>query len=41
MNGAEALVRIRMQNMRVVRNPPVQQWVETIASHLRALTATD
>ena len=40
MNGVEALVRIRMQNMRV-RNPPVQQWVETIPSHLRALTATD
>src|SRR5205807_7470512 len=38
MNGVEALVRIRMQNMRV-RNPPVQQWVETIPSHLRALTA--
>jgi hypothetical protein len=40
MNGVEALVRIRMQNMRV-RNPPVQQGVETIPSHLRALTATD
>jgi hypothetical protein len=40
MNGVKALVRIRMQNMRV-RNPPVQQWVETFPSHLRALTATD
>jgi hypothetical protein len=40
MNGVEALVRIRMQNMRV-RNPPVHQGVETIPSHLRALTATD
>jgi hypothetical protein len=40
MNGVEALVRIRMQNVRV-RNPPIQQWVETIPSHLRALTATD
>jgi hypothetical protein len=40
MNGVEALVRISMQNVRVW-NPPVQQWVETIPSHLRALTATD
>jgi hypothetical protein len=24
-----------------VRNPPVEQWVETVPSHLRALTATD
>jgi hypothetical protein len=38
MNGVEALVRIRMQNARV-RNPPVQQWVETVPAHLRALTA--
>jgi hypothetical protein len=40
MNGVEALVRIRMQNMRV-RNPPVHQGVETIPSNLRALTATE
>jgi hypothetical protein len=40
MNGVEALVRIRMQNT-WVRNPPVEQWVETVPSHLRALTATD
>ena len=24
-----------------VRNPPVEQWVETVPAHLRALTATD
>jgi hypothetical protein len=40
MNGVEALVGIGMQDMRV-RNPPVEQWVETIPAHLRALTATD
>src|SRR5438046_4174267 len=40
MNGVEALVGIRMQNT-WVRNPPVEQWVETVPSHLRALTATD
>src|SRR5689334_9132343 len=40
MNSVEALIGIRMQNTRL-RNPPVQQWVETIPSHLRALTATD
>ena len=40
MNGVEALIGIRMQNTRL-RNPPVQQWVETIPSHLRTLTATD
>jgi len=40
MNGVEALIRIRMQNTRL-RNPSVQQWVETVPSHLRAWTATD
>jgi hypothetical protein len=40
MNGVEALIGIRMQNTRL-RNPPVQQWVETIPPHLRALTATN
>src|SRR5207245_4605538 len=40
MNGVEALVGIRMQNT-WVRNPPVEQWVETVPSHLRALTATN
>ena len=24
-----------------VRNPPVEQWVETVPAHLRALTASD
>ena len=40
MNGVEALVGIGMQDMGVW-NPPAEQWVETIPSHLRALTATD
>ena len=40
MNGVEALIRIRMQNT-WVRNPPVEQWVETVPSHLRALAATN
>jgi hypothetical protein len=40
MNGVEALIGIRMQNTRL-RNPPVQQWVETIPPHLCALTATN
>jgi hypothetical protein len=40
MNGVEALVGVRMHNARL-RNPPVQQWVETVPSHLRALTPTD
>ena len=40
MNGVEAFIGIRMQNTRLW-NPPVQQWVETIPSHLGALTATD
>src|SRR6266487_2175568 len=40
MNGVEALVGIRMQNT-WVRNPPVEQWVETVPSHLCALTATN
>jgi hypothetical protein len=39
MNGVEALVGVRMHNARL-RNPPVQQWVETVPSHLRALTPT-
>ena len=40
MNGVEALVGIGMQDTRG-RNPPVEQWVETVPAHLRALTATD
>ena len=40
MYGVEALIGIRMQNTGL-RNPPVQQWVETIPTHLRALTATN
>jgi hypothetical protein len=40
MNGVKALVGIGMQNTGL-RNPPIQQWVETIPSHLRALAATD
>jgi hypothetical protein len=40
MSGVEALIGIGMQNKRL-RNPPVQQWVETIPSYLRALTATN
>jgi Putative transposase len=40
MNGVEALIGIRMQNTGC-RNPPIQQWVEAIPPHLRALTATD
>src|SRR5215510_11888420 len=40
MNGVEALVGIGMQDVRV-RNPPVEQWVEAVPAHLRALTATD
>jgi len=40
MNSVEALVGIGMQDMRV-RNPPIEQWVETVPAHLRALTATD
>ena len=40
MNGVETLVGIWMQNTRLW-NPPVQQWVETVPSHLCALTATD
>ena len=40
MNGVESLIGIGMQNARG-RNPPVQQRVETIPPHLRALTATD
>src|SRR5207244_6021994 len=39
MNGVEALVGIRMQNT-WVRNQTVEQWVETVPSHLRALAAT-
>jgi len=40
MDGVEALIGIRMQNAGD-RNPPIQQWVEAIPTHLRALTATD
>lgn len=40
MNGVEAFIGIGVQNARG-RNPPVQQWVEAIPTHLRALTATD
>src|SRR5215475_3236191 len=37
MNGVEALIGIGVQNAGG-RNPPVQQWVEAIPTHLRALT---
>ena len=40
MKWLEALVGIGMQNV-WVRNPRVEQWVETLPAHLRALTATD
>jgi hypothetical protein len=40
MNAVEALVGIRMQNVRL-RNPPVEQGVETVPPHLRPLTATN
>ena len=40
MNGVEAFVGIRMQNTRLW-NPPVQQWVETIPTHIGTLTATN
>ena len=40
MSGVEALTRIGMQDAGF-RNPPVQQWDQTIPWHLRALTATD
>src|SRR5262249_41652807 len=40
MNGVEALVGIWMQNTGL-RNPPIQQWVETVPPHPRTLTATD
>jgi hypothetical protein len=40
MDGVEALVGMGMQNTGL-RNPSVQQWVETIPAHLRALTAPD
>jgi hypothetical protein len=40
MNGVEALIGIRMQNTGC-RNPPIQQWVESISTEVRALAATD
>ena len=40
MNGVKTLVGIGMQNAGL-RNPSVQQWVETIPAHLRTLTATN
>ena len=40
MNGVEAFIGIRMQNAGC-RNPPVQQRVEAIPTHLGTLTATD
>jgi hypothetical protein len=40
MNSVEALVGIRMQNTRL-RNPSVQQGVETIPTQPRTLTATN
>jgi hypothetical protein len=40
MNGVEALIGIGVQNAGG-RNPPVQQRVEAIPTHLRTLTATD
>jgi hypothetical protein len=36
MGGVEALIGVRVQNAGF-RNPPVQQWGETIPSYLRAL----
>src|SRR5580765_7426335 len=39
MTGVEALIGIGVLNAGL-RNPPVQQWVETVPTHLRALTAT-
>jgi len=40
MSGGEAGVRIGMQNAGL-RNPPIEDWGETIPPHLCALTATD
>jgi hypothetical protein len=40
MSGGEAGVRIGMQNAGL-GNPPIEDWEETIPSHLCALTATD
>jgi hypothetical protein len=40
MSGGEAGIRIGMQNAGL-RNPPIEDWGETIPSHLCALTATD
>ena len=40
MSGGEAGVRIGMQNAGL-GNPPIEDWGETIPSHLCALTATD
>ena len=40
MPSVEAFVGIGMQNSGL-GNPPVQQWGETLPTHLRALTAAD
>jgi hypothetical protein len=40
MSGVEALTRVGMQDAGF-RKPPVQQWDETIPSHVGTLTATD
>ena len=40
MSGGEACIRIGVQNTGLW-NPPVEDWEETIPSHLCALTATD
>jgi hypothetical protein len=40
MGGGEACIGVGVQNAGL-RNPPLQQWGETIPFHLRALTAAD
>src|SRR6266853_2674831 len=40
MSSGEARIRIGMQNAGL-RNPPDQEWGETLPAHSRALTATD
>src|SRR5580692_6660235 len=40
MSSGEARIRIGMQNAGL-RNPPEQEWGETLPAHSRALTATD
>src|ERR1022692_156489 len=40
MSGGKAGIRVGMQNAGL-RNPPIEDWGETIPAHLCALTATD